>query len=146
MLELTRIHGWRTAMQDNLIQLRLRTFEWGQLDCTLFCGMHVKAITGVDINAPFVGQYHDADSALAFLKSQGHDSLKAFMGANFPEVKPSRAVVGDLFLLEGTEGIGQALGICEGANVSMMTPDGIGRLPRTYKNIVAAYQVGLTHA
>ena len=101
-------------------------FEWGVNDCCIFVARVIDAMTSSTIEADLSAEYHDEETALAFIAS--HGSLEAAVSVFLGDPVPGMAMRGDAVLLDG--GNGPALGIMLGDVIAAMGPDGIVYMPR----------------
>lgn len=105
-------------------------FEWGRHDCALFAAGAVKAQTGKDPACGLRGQYRTAAGAMKHLRKLGYTSLGDLIGAQFREVSPAFAQVGDLAVVHDDMAT-EALGVVQGERIYVLRPDGLGLVPLT---------------
>ncbi len=131
-------------MQENLHSVTTKPFVWGDHDCALFAGDHIKAITGVDLITDYRGKYSNALGAIKILKEHGYNNLEELCKTNFPEINPVFSNVGDIILVndEANEALGGALTIVLGEVLGVLTPGGYGIIRRSDKRIKTGYKIG----
>lgn len=76
-----RVDGWEKALRAVATEYDRQPFAWGATDCAHFAGDCVRAITGVDVLAPYRGNYESRLDAAARLLFRGHRSVAGAMGA-----------------------------------------------------------------
>lgn len=95
---------------------RMGRFAWGESDCATICAEWVALREGTDPRAGT--SWRGISGARRYIAERG-GSLRAAVGLLLarPEIRPALARPGDVVLIEGTEGVGQALGICAGRHM-----------------------------
>lgn len=148
LVGVARQPGWRGRLHAVRARHLRQPFRYGVQDCAAFAGECVEAIIGVDPMAEFRGRYKNRDEAMALLAAEGFASLAEAAGFLFAEISPSRAVAGDLALVDpglgtGAGGAGDslgAIGLVIGAEIMVTAPTGIGVVP--LEMAVRAFKVG----
>lgn len=133
--------GWRSRFAAEMDRQRRNPFEWGKHDCAigLACGA-IKAITGEDLRSGWE-TYSTPEGALRALKKAGFATLPDLVSSILPEHEhPSRAVIGDIGVIETDGPIGTSLCVFDGGTVIILTEDGQGRRPRDAA--IRAFKVG----
>lgn len=122
-----RRHDWAARLHEVIDAHKAREFVWGGADCCLFAARCVDAMTTNAIAYLIRDRYHDERSALKFIAEYGGlaGAVSRYMG----DPSDKRAVRGDVVLIDGGEG--DALGVCLGAKVVAMGPDGLRYVPRS---------------
>lgn len=115
---------WRDRLVAYLHSARVRPFEFGQHDCSLFAADCVAAMTGVDMASDWRGRYATMRGGLRVLRKAGFDDHVALAAAHFPEVTPLLAQPGDLAVVPTDDG--PALGVVQGEAVYVLGPRGLG--------------------
>ena len=85
----------------------------------------VKAVCGLDMAAPFVGQYSTALGALLALRKQGYAGVIELFEATLTECPVPAARVGDVVGIKNEDG-DWAMGIVIGARAAVLRHDGYG--------------------
>lgn len=123
-----RLEGWEGRL-DALIQgARGRAYELGEHDCFRLACAVVHALTGVDRWPEFSG-YRSRREALLKIARHGRSFEAAgdwFFGA--PAVDTRHARRGDICALQTVDGE-KHLGVCLGAEVAMLAPEGLVYTP-----------------
>lgn len=119
----------RKALIAYVADAARRPFVWGKHDCALFAAGAVKAQTGRDPARGLRGRYRSAAGAMKHLRKLGHEDLGDLVAAQFQEIKPAFAQVGDIAVVDG-DGMA-ALGIVQGERIYVLRPDGLGLVPLT---------------
>lgn len=101
-------------------------FAFGSQDCGRFAARCVDAITGSDWERELAGQYVDERTAIRFLARAGGISA-AVTERLGPPIAVLEAGRGDVCLLPGEDGPG--LGVCLGATVAALRPEGVRYVP-----------------
>lgn len=117
---------WASRMYGQIRAHKDRPFSWGENDCCRFVARVIDAMTDSQIEAALADIYSDEAGALRFIASHGglQGAMSAFLG------EPSgRATRGDAVMFEG--GHGEAAGICIGARIVAVGPQGLHYVPRS---------------
>jgi len=104
-----------------------RTFAWGECDCCLFVARVRDAMHGTNLEQALLAEYDCETGALRYIASQG--GLDAAVSHFLGSPTDQRAVRGSVVLIDGGEG--EAVGVCVGAKVVAMGPNGLRYLPRS---------------
>ena len=113
---------------DRFVQEHLHlAFSWRSNNCVTFAAGFVRAYHGVDLLGA-EGRPEDLRSAIREVATYGSLSAAATSRLG-PPVDPRLAAYGDLVLVEGTEGVGDSLGVCVGPSVLAPGEAGLVRLP-----------------
>jgi hypothetical protein len=115
-----------------LTAARGRGFAYGQWDCCLFCAEWVLASGGVDPAAEYRGRLRKSKrGAYALMRRvSGGDVDAAWTRAcGAPMPNPLFARAGDICMVETDQG--RTLGICVGAQIAHLAPEGLAFLPIT---------------
>lgn len=102
---LIRKQNWQALLHGYLCACRAREFQYGSFDCCLFVCDAIEVMTGVDVAAPFRGQYQSRKQAFRALGNYaGRASVEAVTERvtsdhGMPEIKPALAQRGDVVLL-----------------------------------------------
>lgn len=119
-----RLEGWEGRL-DALIQAsRQRAYTLGEHDCFRLACRVVEALTGVDRWPEFAG-YRTRRQAMVKLARHGRSFEAAgdwFFGA--PSVDTRWARRGDICAIQTVDGE-KHLGVCLGAEVAMLAPEGL---------------------
>ncbi|WP_411037668.1 DUF6950 family protein [Shinella sp. BYT-45] len=127
MMELKRVHDWRSRFEAVVDDIKTTPFAWGTHDCGPgLAGRVVVAMTGVDLAAQYAGAYHDAASAARLIRSQGFDTLGALVASMLPAIHPSEAEMGDIAAIRVDGPIGHALGVVNGERIIVLKETGYG--------------------
>lgn len=132
-----RLPDWHPRLTAYLGEITPVAFRMGSQDCALFAAGAVEAMTGHDPAAGFRGTYTDLKTGLKRLKAAGFDSHVQIADRLFERVHPAFAQVGDLALIEVSEGY--ALGVVAGELLACLNPQGLAWMPRSAA--VAAWTV-----
>lgn len=102
---LLRKAGWPLLLDEYLRTSALRKFGYGSYDCCLFVCDGILALTGVDVAAPFRGQYSSRRQAFRAIESYaGSASVEAVTERVtsdhcMPQIAPLHAQRGDVGLV-----------------------------------------------
>lgn len=134
-----RLTDWRRRLDRFMADAARKPFRPGEHDCGLFAAGAVEAVTGRDLAAGWLrGRYRTLDEAQALCRARGHADHVAVIAAEFEEIAPARAGLGDLAVIENEEGE-PALGVVQGARVAVLRVAGLGFRPLT--DAVRAFRV-----
>lgn len=123
-----RLPLWRKKFEEAIDEIKRKPFDWkSQHDCGLglVCPV-VKAITGEDFAAQYIGKYNTELGALKMMRKQGFSNLADLAASHGPEIKPIYASVGDVLAFKTDSKFGYALGICNGERTFVLMPTGVG--------------------
>jgi hypothetical protein len=124
----TRIPHWEQVFAAAIIEARRRPFAWGSHDCATWAFDLRRDLTGgPDHAALWRGRYRTPGGCKRVLRRLGWGSLeeggRALLGAPMETVLLARR--GDLAL----GGDPEAFGVCIGARVAFVAPQGLVTLP-----------------
>ncbi len=126
-----RLYDWRSRLAAETVRQAREPFAWGEHDCAIGFGAGVvKALTGVDVAAPYRGHYRTPTGAMRLLRKAGFQSLGDFVASLFPEIEIAQARIGDLGVVATDGPIAEAICMFDASGVVVMTEQGHGRLPR----------------
>ena len=125
---MARLDNWQSNLSALIEAKRKEPFAFGSFDCSLWAGMAIEAVNGVDIYSPYVGRYSTALGALKKLKQIDKVSkpIEVF-DKNLGERQPiAFAKKGDIVftsnpdidiqLPDDFDTFGPVLGVCYGQN------------------------------
>lgn len=121
---------WFADLCAYLDAAEARPFMPGEHDCALFVAGAIAVMHGVDLAAQWRGQYRTIDEGLALIRAAGFADHLAIAAETFQAVAPSLAKTGDIALVRGDDGA-VSLGLFVGATIRVVTPAGLGLLPRS---------------
>lgn len=127
---MTRHPEWRSRLAAHLAAHARIAFRPGQHDCVLFAAGARLAVRGEDLITAFKGRYTTIEEGFALAVEAGFADPFEGVVAGLEEIPPAFAQVGDLALLEGTDGL-PAMGIVQGAMIACLHPRGAGLVPIT---------------
>lgn len=123
---MTRLPDWRQRLLLHVEAARRKPFAYGRHDCATFAAGAVAAMTGVDPAAELRGRYSTLTGGLKAVRRAGYLDAVDMVRAQFEEVSPAMAQVGDIAVVETEEG--PALGIVQGPAIFVLRPEGLGVL------------------
>jgi len=124
--------GWEVRLDALINEYYFTPFVWGENDCFIFAHDILKAVSGVDVIAPYRGQYKDEESARALLEKHAGGKYEAsFSGLERVE-NPAFAQRGDVGIIE-IEGKEYCGGIGTNARFFMIRPLGGGLMSLSVK-------------
>lgn len=134
-----KLPGWQNKLTAYLRECAKQPFRPGSLDCGLFAGGAIKAMTGEDVDIELRGEYRTIDDAMVKLKEMGFKDHISYAASKFKRIKnPIMAQRGDLAVVEDMNGF-PALGIVQGEHIYVMELNGVGLRPLT--DIKKAFRV-----
>jgi len=147
---MTRAHDWPSKLEKFVSENRTRSFQWGTWDCCLWVASAIEAITGMDVAAPYRGQYADANGAARICVEACGKADLASMAAyvasqnQMPEIPVLRAQRGDMLLLKDPANPGsQCLGMVAFNGHQAIVVGSSGMLPVDIAaHAVRAWRVG----
>lgn len=121
-----RRHDWADQMHCVIDQHADAKFEWGRNDCCLFVARVVDAMCDTDHESALSQNYHDEETALAYIKESGDiaQAVSTYIG----EPKTGRPSRGDVVLFRGQNG--ETLGVCVDRSIVAMGAIGTVRVAR----------------
>lgn len=123
-----RLQGWESRLAQVIEEARHRPYVLGEHDCFRVACLSVEALTGENRWPEFAGKYSTEREALRLIAQHGRSfegAFDAFFGA--PHINVRLARRGDIVALEN--GGQKHLGVCEGALVAALGPEGLVRMP-----------------
>lgn len=125
---LVRLRDWQSRLRRWLPSVALRPVRPGEHDCCLFGAGAIEAQTGVDLAAPYRGQYATFAGGRRILRRAGYADHIALIAAHLPEAHPSKARVGDIVIVPTEDG--PATGVVQGdAAYVLAATGGLGIVP-----------------
>lgn len=121
-----RLNNWPDKMWREVERWQSVPFEWGSNDCCLFVARVTDAMCGSCHAETLATHYHDEASAVQYIKASGGIGPAVSQYIGQPERK--RPTRGDVVLFDGPHG--DTLGICVGAVIAAMGPEGVVMLPK----------------
>ncbi len=123
--------GWEKRLVTYLHSVRNASHAPGELDCALFFGDAVRAMTGDDTVNSWRGKYKTLERGKAMLRKKGFADHVAYVDSIFPQHDSVLfAQRGDGAVVEDADG-NVALGIVQGEYVYVMTLTGLGLVKLT---------------
>ena len=126
-MALQRFPNWPRRLAQLFQTSTTVTFSWGLYDCALFAAACIRAMTGVDLGAPYRGTYsNEAQADAIFLASYtnlGDFAASIAVANGMPEVVVNFARRGDVVWLDngttygalGVVGLDPRFAMCMGA-------------------------------
>jgi hypothetical protein len=119
-----RLPDWKPRLTAWLSTIARKPFAHGEHDCALFVAGAIEAMTGEDPAARLRGRYTTARGGMRVLRREGFEDHVAVVAALLEDTPPAMAQVGDIAVVDAAEG--PALGIVAGAEVLVLSPQGLG--------------------
>lgn len=116
--------SWRPDLHRYLLSVWRKPLVWGDHDPPLFVAGAINSMTGVDPGADYRGRYTTMLGGLRLLRRNGFKTPADLYAGMLPEVKPARAQVGDVALVQVGQDIG--LGIVQGPRIYVLRPGAAG--------------------
>jgi hypothetical protein len=141
LTRLTRLEGWPERFADVVAAAHDQPYVLGTHDCLRFSCACIEAVTGHDFWLRFAG-YKTRRQALvtiARIAPSLGDAVSLVLEQS--PVRPPAARRADLLLYRDPDGEDH-LGVCLGATVAVLSPDGLLQLPITDKGLITAWRVG----
>lgn len=114
-------------------------FRYGEMDCAIYGGKVVEAVTGQDLYSQFVGRYKTRIGGLkAVKKATGYANHIELIKSKFDEVPLSEARLGDIGIIVTEEG--PAVVLIAGAFFIGLSDDGLVR--DSISRVKTVYRVG----
>lgn len=124
---MTRKEDWRSQLGAYVASVRAEPYAFGKQDCWLFVAGAIEAMTGTDHAKKHRGRYKTARGALDIMKQAGAADMADFTGLHLEEIEaPVFAQIGDVMAIPTDDAFGYSLGILNGEQVLVVTPNGIG--------------------
>lgn len=128
---MNRLDDWPTRLVDAIDRAAAKPFIRGRHDCCLFACDCIEAMTGVDVGAPFRGNYNSRMSAAKALRLYAgtlEDVARSIAARHgMKPIDAKEAGRGDAALLHCERG--DVLGIHYGGSLYTMAHNGLIRLP-----------------
>ncbi len=122
-----RHEDWRKRLGAYVAAQRGEPYVFGCQDCWLFVSGAIAAMTGTDHGKPHRGKYKTARGALGIMRRAGADNMADFAGLYLYEIEaPVFAQIGDVMAIPTDDTFGFSLGMLNGEQVLVVTPNGIG--------------------
>lgn len=123
----------RSDWPENLAALlecwRSVPFSWGRHDCAHWALAVLQAVSARNWGMVSITPYHTASGARRYLRRLHCADMAALADCLLgPRCHPQQLQRGDLAAI--STGTGPALGVCTGAHIAVMTPGGLGFVPR----------------
>jgi hypothetical protein len=118
---------WRARLGGYLAAEARTPFEYGTSDCALFAAGALYAMTGSDPSADYRGRYTSLRGGLRILRKDGFRDHVERAAALLTEEAPQRTRVGDIAVVETSEG--PSLGVVQGEWIAVRTLSGLGFVP-----------------
>lgn len=117
-------------LPDILAGYRDAEFEWGKLDCCLFCAEVVRELHGKDFATGWRARYRSKAGALRLMEEYGgvEGIVREILGEPVPPLLARR---GDPVLAREIEVVpeGESLGIADGRHAVLLTQRGLVTVP-----------------
>ena len=117
---------WERGLNSLIDSKRKTKFKWGQHDCFTFAVEAMRSI-GVDhdVIKDFRGKYKTTKEASKIIASykDGMKGLAHSLLKDYPQLRLQSAKRGDIVLVQW--GKKQVMGVCVGASVACLGPDGL---------------------
>lgn len=130
-----RLPDWRARLDKMFDEIRRTPFDWATgHDCALaLASGAIRALTGVDVAAPYRGKYSNEIGAIKLLKQHGFDNLEALAASLLPEIPVSRAHLGDIVTyldetVPSSDPLAYTFGVVNGERAFVLRPEGIGTM------------------
>lgn len=124
-MELIRLPDWRAQLMSYLQGLEGATYQPRKFHCIHFVAGAVEVMTGKDLMEGFHGKSQAASREL--LEAAGFDDWPDVLADHRVEMADMR--VGDIAVIPDKRGR-KAGGICLGARISVLGPQGLSTTPR----------------
>lgn len=106
-----RLFDWDYRLNELLIEVAQRPFQWGQWDCCIFAGSVIQALTGKNPATQYIGTYHDKKTAAKQMQQVGASRVEEILTElGFSQIPLQLAQRGDLVYHR----INNALGVSKG--------------------------------
>ena len=120
-----KLLGWERNLIEYLREVSAQSFRPGELDCAMFFGGAMLAMTGRDYLEPWKGKYRTIEQAMEMLSEKGFADHIEYVASYLPELpSPLMAQRGDCAVVRDVEG-NPALGVVQGENIYVMTLNGL---------------------
>ncbi len=133
--DVPKIAHWERHLVEYVEAKRNTPFRWGAFDCAIFAHEALAVQYGEIAIPHFAGRYKTAKGAARYLRSFFEvETLQDALSKYMIEVQPKFAQRGDIVSIRADsaiEGVGEALGVCLGANVAVTTLVGVAYMDRS---------------
>lgn len=120
-----KLLGWERQLIGYVREVSSQSFRPGTLDCAMFFGGAMLAMTGKDYLEPWKGKYRTIDEAMQMLSDMGYADHIEYVASILPELpSPLMAQRGDCAVVNDVDG-NPALGVVQGENIYVMTLNGL---------------------
>lgn len=130
---LERVEGWEQRLDAEIAFFEGWRFAWHEHDCCSFAARCVRAVTLVDVFAPFRDRYTNGRAAARILRAAG--GLEGLADDAIGVRRPvNLARRGDVVLVEVQQRVGavrRALAVCAGTHALCPGVIGLERIPRS---------------
>ena len=141
LLTLTRRADWPERLAEVVATATDKPYVLGRWDCLRFACACIEAMTGTDFWPRFAGSYKTHREALRAIILVARDLPTAIGNTlGVPPVPTLLAHRGDLVLYR--DPAGEHIGVCLGATVAVLGPDGLLHLPLTHDGLGPAWRIG----
>jgi len=113
---------WEARLHDYLQSVQRRGFDPATHHCGIFAADAVLAMTGTDHAAKWRGKSMKA--GMTAIRKAGFADHVALLASVLEEVPVAFGHIGDVAVIETPEG--DALGIVQGAQITVLRPEGLG--------------------
>jgi hypothetical protein len=72
---MNKLENWTVEFSEFIQENKNREFKRSMFDCTIFVGLAIEVITGVNLVEDYLGQYKTKKEGFELLKSQGINDL-----------------------------------------------------------------------
>lgn len=120
---------WFADLCAYIDQAEALAFAPGRHDCALFVAGAIAVVHGVDLAAQWRGQYQTIDEGLALMAAAGLADHLEIVARELNAIAPALAKTGDVALVRGDDGA-PSLGLFMSSTIRVVTPAGLGVLPR----------------
>lgn len=138
--QLIRRQDWPERLAEQVAAAQERAYELGAHDCWRFTCACIEAMTGVDFWPRFAGYRTKAQAlrTIARIAPSLGQAVTVVLGAD--EQAPAMARRGDVLLYRDDEG--EHLGVCVGAAVAVLGPQGLEFVRLGHQGLRASWRVG----
>lgn len=135
-----RLIDWQGRLYKLISEHEQIPFQFGQHDCAIWAGKVVESVTGEDFYSSYVGTYKTLKGGLRqFKKATGFPSHIKYIENSFEEVPLSLGRIGDLALIDTSEG--PAVAVMAGQFVIALNQYGLVRID--LDQVKAVFKVGV---
>jgi hypothetical protein len=133
--------GWEQRLATVLDRYHAAPYALGRMDCVrLACEVH-DALTGQQLWHLLEGAYDSRESAIAVVAKWGRTWSQAFTALfGVPASPVAHARRGDILTFD--DGTDKHLTVCNGAQVAVYTPTGLGYVQLTDRRLLECWRIG----